>query len=185
MLDNNETCDYQQFVKPLQQVVSIPNSLYRSLQGIYFIGQTPSLFISNSSNAWAALVNPRNSGKDLFFNVLTISNFSSSIITAEFWVNTNPPGDPAISSSVSPSNTALVPQPRPEVLLEYVQSTEGIPSGGVNIYDRIVPPNTTLVSEEDGKIIIPSGGNALLFLKSSSSSSQTINAIVAFGWWEK
>jgi len=64
-----------------------------------------------------------------------------------------------------------------------VQSTDGTPSGGVNILDRIVPPNTTLVSEEDGKIIIPPGGNVLMFLK--SSAGKTIEGIVAFGWWEK
>lgn len=183
MSDKNESCEYPPCVRPLQEVVSIPNPLYRSLQGIYFIGQTPSLFISNSSNAWAALVNPRKSNKDLFVNVLTVSNFSSSIITAEIWLNTNPPGNPAISSLVSPANTALSPKPSPEVLLQYVQSTSGIPSGGVNIYDRIVPPNTTIVSEEDGKLIIPSAGDFLLFLK--SSSSEIINASIAYGWWEK
>ena len=183
MLDKNESCECQPFVRPLQEVVSIPNPLYKSLQGVYFIGQTQTLFINNSSNAWAALINPKNSGKDLFVNVLTVSNFSSSIITAEIWLNTNPPGNPAISSLVSPTNTALCPQPKPKVLLEYVQSTNGSPTGGVNIYDRIIPPNTTLVSEEDGKLIIPQGGNFLLFLR--ASSSETINAIVAFGWWEE
>lgn len=168
--------------KPLRQVVDIPNPLYQSLQGKYFIGQTPTLSVSNSCNAWAALVNPDCSHKNLFFNVFTISNFSSTIITAQLWLNTTPPGNPATSSLISPTNTAFSPTPDHEVLLQYVPSTCGIPSDGVNILDRIVPPNTTLVSEEDGKIIIPPGGNALLFLK--SSSKKTINAIVAYGWWE-
>lgn len=66
MPDKNESSEYSPFVRPLQQVVSIPNPLYKSLKGIYFIGQTPSLFISDSSNAWAALVNPRKPNKDLF-----------------------------------------------------------------------------------------------------------------------
>lgn len=79
MSDRNESSNHQSFVKPLQQVVNIPNTLYKSLQGIYFIGQTPSLFISNTSNAWAALVNPMNSEKNLFFNVFTVSNFSSGL----------------------------------------------------------------------------------------------------------
>jgi hypothetical protein len=102
---------------------------YINLQGKYFIGQTPTLFVSNISNAWAALVKPDH-----------------------------------------------------KVLLQYVQSTGGIPSDGVNILDHIVPPYTTLVSEEDGKIIIPTGGNVLLFLK--SSSIKIINTIIAYGWWE-
>jgi hypothetical protein len=75
-----------------------------------------------------------------------------------------------------------LPNPEHKVLLQYVQSTDETPSGGVNILDRIVPPDTTLVSEEDGKIIVPPGGNVLLFLR--SSSGETINAIIAYGWWE-
>ncbi len=173
---------YNHELKPFQQVVDITNPFYQSLQGKYFIGQTPTLFVGNGSNAWAALVNPNSSHKNLFFNVFTVSNFSSNIITAELWLNTTPPGDPAASSSISPTNTAFLPKPDHKVLLQYVQSTDGVPSGGVNILDRIVPPNTTLVSEEDGKIIIPPGGNVLLFLK--SSGIETINAIVAYGWWE-
>lgn len=183
MSDKNEAYEYQLSLRPLQQIVNIPNPLYKSLQGVYFVGQTPSLFISSSSNAWAALVNPINSDKNLFVNVFTISSFSPSIITAEIWLNTNLPGNPATSSLVSPSNTALSPEPRPDVLLQYVQSTNGVPSGGVNVFDRIIPPNNTLVSEEDGKFIIPPGGNFALFLR--SSSSQSTNAIMAFGWWEK
>lgn len=152
------------------------------MQGKYFIGQSLNLFVNDGSNAWAALVNPEDSHKNLFFNVFTISNFSPSTITAQLWLNTTPPGNPATSSLISPANTTIHPKPEYRVLLQYVQSTSGTPSGGVNIFDRIVPPYTTLASEEDGKIIIPPGGNVLLFLK--SSSIETINAIVAYGWWE-
>ncbi|KGM96937.1 hypothetical protein Z968_04965 [Clostridium novyi A str. 4552] len=184
MLDKNELYEYESFVRPLRQVVTIPNPLYKSLQGVYFIGQTPTLVVGNGSNAWAALVNPIDSGIDLFTNVLSISNFSSkNTIKAGIWLNTTAPGNPATSSSVSPSNTTIPIQPTPEVLLQYVQSTNGVPSGGVNIFDRIVPPNTTLVSEEDGKLIVPPGGNCLLFLE--SPSKEDIKSIVAFGWWEK
>lgn len=183
MPDIHEAYHPEPCEKQLPEVVNIPNPLYQSLQGKYFIGQSSTLFCSNASNAWAGLINPENSHRNLFFNVFTISNFSSGgVITAQLWLNTTPPGDPAASSLVSPVNTALCPEPCPKVLLQYVQSTGETPSGGVNILDRIVPPNTTLVSEEDGKIIIPSGGNILLFLK--SSGIEKINSIVAFGWWE-
>lgn len=112
---------YNHELKPLQQVVDIPNPLYQSLQGKYFIGQTPTLFVSNSSNAWAALVNHDSSHRNLFFNVFTISNFSSNIITAQLWLNTTPPGNPATSSLISPTNTAFTPKPDHKVLLQYVQ----------------------------------------------------------------
>ena len=183
MSDNYETCAYKPSLKPPLQAVNIPNPLYKSLQGKYFIGQTPTLFVNNNCNAWAALVNPENSRRTLFFNVFTVSNFSSNIIVAELWLNTNPPGKPCVSSLISPTDTALCPQPEHRVLLQYVKSTGEEPHCGVNILDRIVPPNTTLVSEEDGKIIIPPGGNVLLFLK--SSDVETTDAIVAFGWWEE
>lgn len=182
MSDINAVCIHEQPSKPLQQVVDITNPLYQSLQGKYFIGQTPTLLVGNGSNAWAALSNPPDSHKNLFFNVFTISNFSSNIISAELWLNTVLSKDLASSSLISPANTAFAPKPDHKVQLLYVQSTGETPSGGVNIFDRIVPPYTTLASEEDGKIIIPPAGNVLLFLK--SSCHETINAIVAYGWWE-
>ncbi|MEA4964269.1 MAG: DUF6143 family protein [Oscillospiraceae bacterium] len=180
--DMNTVCSHELPVKPLQQVVDLTNPLYQSLQGKYFIGQTPTLFVGNGSNAWAALCNPPDSHRNLFFNVFTISNFSSSVISAKLWLNAVLSGDSASSSFISPTNTALTPKTDHKVQLRYVQSTGETPSGGVNIFGRIVPPYTTLASEEDGKIIIPPGGNVLLFL--TSSSPETINAIVAFGWWE-
>ena len=57
-----------------------------------------------------------------------------------------------------------------------------VPKNGVNVYERIVPPMTTLVGEEDGKFIEPPGGNYVLVIKSSSSKLDKV--IVAFGWWE-
>lgn len=181
MSDINAECIYRLPVRRLQQVVDITNPLYQSLQGKYFIGQTPTLFVGNGSNAWAALSNPPDSHRNLFFNVFTVSNFSSKIITAEIWLNSVLP-EASTSLMVSPANTVLNPKPENKVQLLYVQSTEASPSGGVNIFDRIVPPNTTLASEEDGKIIIPPGGNVLLYLQ--ASCRKPVNAVVAFGWWE-
>jgi len=57
------------------------------------------------------------------------------------------------------------------------------PECGINVYERIVPPNTTLVGEEDGKFIESPRGNYIVVIKSSSSKLD--KAIVAFGWWEK
>lgn len=57
-----------------------------------------------------------------------------------------------------------------------------LPDKGINVYERIVQPKTTLVSEEDGKFILPPYGNYTLILKSTSSNRDKV--IVAFGWWE-
>jgi hypothetical protein len=167
----------------VREVVSIPISLEKSMEGKYFVGQTEPLFVSRSSNAWAGLINPCNSDVNLHTNVITISNFSDDYLTAEIWLNTKTPGEGTISHEVSPTDTALKPLPRNEVEIRYVQSTTGIPQGGINVFDRIVPPNATLVSEEDGKFIEPPYGNYVVFIKSQSQTLDKV--IVAFGWWEE
>jgi len=58
-----------------------------------------------------------------------------------------------------------------------------VPEGAINVYQRIVPTHTTLVSEEDGKFIEATGGNYVIVIKSESSKPDKV--IVALGWWEK
>jgi len=179
-----EDCSYLEKSEDNRQkeVVSIPVSLSRSMQGKYFVGQTDTLVVGDGSNAWAGLVNPHNSNVYLYANVFTISNFSDDYITAEIWLNTNISEEGVISHNVSPTNTAIRPLPKNKVNIRFVQSTTAVPEHGVNVYERIVPPNTTLVGEEDGKFIEPSGGNYVIVLKSSSLKLDKV--IVAFGWWE-
>jgi hypothetical protein len=169
-------------IKP-RKVVSLPVPLFESIQGNYFVGQTETLLISNDSSAWAGLVNPHNSGVNLYVNVFTISNFSDDYLTVEIWLNTNLPEKGNVSHKVSPTNTALTPLSKNKVDIRFVKSATELPKKGVNVYQRIVPPNTTLVSEEDGKFIEPPNGNYVLVLKSSSSTLD--KAVVAFGWFEK
>lgn len=171
-------------INPLE-VVSIPNPLNKSLQGKYFAGQTELLTFSNTTNAWGALINPRNSGVDLFANVYTVTNLSENPFLVQIWFNPDPPGTGSVSSKVSPANTALVPPPVPKVQIQYNQNVSGIPLGGVNVFDRIVPPGSTLASEEDGKFIFPSGGKWVLFLTALSPVAASYSAIIAMGWWEE
>lgn len=67
---NEHSCD------KINESVNVPISLYKSLQGKYFVGQTEELRVWNGSNAWAGLFNPHNSCVNLYANVVTISNFS-------------------------------------------------------------------------------------------------------------
>ncbi|WP_411681776.1 DUF6143 family protein [Clostridium thailandense] len=166
-----------------QKVVSIPVSLFESIQGEYFVGQTETLMVGNKSIAWAGLVNPRNSNINLYVNVFTISNFSDDYLTAEIWLNTNLPEKWHVSHNVSATNTALNPLPKNKVNIRFVSSITTTPKCGINVYRRIVPPNSTLVAEEDGKFIEPPGGNYVLVIKSESPNRDKV--IVAFGWWEK
>lgn len=167
-------------IKP-QEVVSIPVSLSKSMEGKYFVGQTEPLCVSKCSSAWAGLVNPRCSDVNLYVNVFTISNFSDEYLTAEIWLNTNLPENFNISNKVSPTNTALKPLPKNNVDILFAESINT--ENGVNVYERIVSPNTTLVGEEDGKFIEAPCGNYAVIIKSSSSKPS--NVIVAFGWWEE
>ena len=88
--ENNNYIVNSKNIKP-QEVVSIPVSLFESMQGKYFVGQTETLWVGNGLNAWAGLVNPCNSDVNLYANVFTISNFSDDYLTAEIWLNTNLP----------------------------------------------------------------------------------------------
>lgn len=169
-------------IKP-QEVVSLPVSLFKSMQGKYFVGQTETLWVGNGSNAWAGLVNPCNSDVNLYANVFTISNFSDDYLTAEIWINTSFPEKGRVSHKISPTNTTLKPLPKNKINIRFIESTTIVPESGVNVYERIVPPNTTLVGEEDGKFIESPGGNYVVVIKSSSSKFDKV--IVAFGWWEK
>lgn len=180
--ESNNYLMYSKNIKP-HEVVSIPVSLSKSMEGKYFVGQTEPLWVGNDSNAWAGLINPCNSDVDLYVNVFTISNFSDDYLTAEIWLNTDLPEKGSKSHKISPTNTALKPLPKNKVDIRFIESTTAAPESGVNVYERIVPPNGTLVSEEDGKFIEAPGGNYVVVIKSSSSKLDMV--IVAFGWWEE
>lgn len=180
-----KNCFYETDIKSknMKEVVNVPISLSKSLQGKYFVGQSEVLWVEKGVNAWAGLFNPHCSGVELFANVITISNFSDQNLTAEIWLNADISEKGKKAHKVSSSNVALDPIPDNKVNIRYMKCTEEFPEGGVNIYDRIIPPNGTLVSEEDGKFIIPSSGNYTIFIKSLNREPSKV--IVAFGWWEE
>ncbi|NRW69890.1 DUF6143 family protein, partial [Clostridium beijerinckii] len=97
MLENNSNYILDNKSTKLQEVVSIPISLYKSMRGRYFVGQTETLWVGNGSNAWAGLVNPRNSDVNLYANVFTISNLSNDYLTAQIWLNTSFPEKACVS----------------------------------------------------------------------------------------
>ncbi|MCA1060411.1 DUF6143 family protein [Rossellomorea aquimaris] len=167
----------------LSKTVSIPNTLYQSMEGRYFVGQTEHLCFGRGKNAWGGLLNPEHSNVHLFVNAFTITNHSDQPFEAEIWFNPIPPGKPRISKNVTPANTALSPLPKPEVKIAYADDIQGTPRKGVNAFRRIVPPQSTLASDEDGKFIFPPGGSFLLNLV--SPADEIIQSEVAFGWFEK
>lgn len=166
-----------------KKVVNIPNPLYQSLQGRYFVGQTETIRFGKEKNAWGGLITSSHSDVKLFVNAFTITNHSNQPFVAEIWFNPTLPGKPQISNKITPANTTLSPSPNPKVKIKFAELVKGVPNNGVNAFKRIVPPNSTLASDEDGKFIFSSGGSFVIFLV--SPGNEIVDAEVAFGWFEK
>lgn len=167
----------------IPQVVSLPNPFAKSVEGKYFIGQTETLILGEGKYSWGGLINPSDLGVKLFTNVFTVTNLSAEPFTARIWLNPDLFGRGETSIKVSPSNTSIQPPPQPRVKLKCEESTTLFPTGGVNVFNREVPPLSTIVGEEDGKYIFSPGGSFVLFLEKTSSGLAT--AKIAFGWWEE
>lgn len=181
MIRENESANSYDIHKTIE-TVNIPVSLYKSIQGKYFVGQTNNLTFGDDTYAWGGLVNPENSRTNLYVNVFTVTNLGNKDMLAEVWIDSAPIGKPHISKDVSITNTVLYPSPMPRVRLEYAHEVFDIPGEGINVFDRVIPPNSTVVAEEDGKYIIRPGSSFIIFLKSVKFDTE---AIVAFGWWEE
>ena len=169
--------------KPIE-VVDITNPTWQSILGKYFIGQTDQLTFGGQYNAWGGLINPEGSDVNLFFDIFTVTNFSAQTFLSGIWLNPKLPGQPITSSFVHPSNLAITPPPKPRVKVQFASQVSGMPTGGVNPFDRIVPANSTLISDSSkGSIIIPPGGSFVIFL--SSDGPLKYQSRIVLTWWEE
>lgn len=162
----------------------MPYALYLSLQGNYFLGSTDELLFGNGSNAWAGLFNPYNSGANLHLYFWGVSNTGDSPIRAQIWLNTDPPGRPTRVASVTPSNTALYPQPRTSIEFLQASNVIGDPEGGVKAFVRRAPAKTTISDVEVGKFIMPPGGSFVITLGSPEAPNEPGGATVGLAWFE-
>ena len=165
-------------------VVDITNPTRQAILGNYFISQTDELTFGGRYNAWGGLKNPIGSKINMLFDIFTITNFSGQPFTAEIWINPCLPGKGTISSYTHPSNLTITPPPKPKVMLVYASQVLGAPTAGANVFDRIVPPNSTLISDSSkGGIIIPPGGSFVIFLMSPGPPN--IKGRIVLTWWEE
>ena len=170
-------------VSPPIEVISIPFSVEESFLGRYFFGQTEPLNFGGGYHAWGALRNPSNSDVKLFWNVYTISNFSSQAFTAEIWLNSSLAEQGKTSGNVAASNQSCS-LPHPKVELKYADRLASPPSDGIFSFLRRVEPKTTLTRHDfQGLIILPPGGSATVFLP--SPGQKLFQSKIAFGWWEQ
>lgn len=165
-------------------VVDITSPAMNSMLGRYFIGQTGILNFGNKYSAWGGIINPVNSGVNLYFDIFTITNFGAQSFTGEIWLNAKQPKKSVISRTVTPSNQTIIPPPIPRAVMEYADYMIEPLTNGVNIFGRIVAPNSTLVSDSHkGSIIIGPGDSFSILLK--SYGPQTIKGTIVLTWWEE
>lgn len=167
-----------------EKVVNLTSPGWNSQLGKYFIGQTDVLSFGNRLNAWSGISNPCHSGVNLYFDIFTITNFGEQSFTAEIWLNATPPLRNSKFSIITPSNQAVVPPKRPKAFMQEADYLSLDLTSGSNIFDRIVPPNSTLVSDShQGSIIIGQGDTFCIFLK--SSSKEIVTSTIVLTWWEE
>lgn len=168
----------------LPSIVDITSPGYQAKLGKYFIGQTGELQFGEGSYAWGGLVNPVDSGVNLYFDIFTITNFSDQSYLAKIWMNALPPRYSRVSDTVTPSNQSMNPPPRPKAFVKYVDSFKDSFRRGVNIFDRIVPADSTLVSDShQGSMIIGPGGTFSILLM--TDRSPLIKGTIVLTWWEE
>lgn len=175
---------FEKMKKRPVEVVDITSPTMNSILGRYFIGQTGILNFGNRYNAWGGIINPDNSGVNLYFDIFTITNFSTQDFTTEIWLNVRTPSKAIVSSTVTPSNQSISPPPKPKTVMKYADYLSEPLTKGVNIFGRIVTSNSTLVSDSHkGSIIIGPGGSFSILLK--SPRSENITGTIVLTWWEE
>lgn len=166
------------------EVVNVTSPGLNSELGKYFIGKTGLLNFGRGYYAWGGIVNPINSGVNLYIDIFTITNFSAQNFIGEIWLNAYPPEKAVVSSNVTPTNQAISPPPIPKAVMKYTGYSTEPTTKGVNIFDRIVGQNSTLVSDShNGSIIIGQGGSFSIRLR--APGFQYVTGTIVLTWWEE
>ncbi|MCY6958097.1 DUF6143 family protein [Clostridium brassicae] len=167
----------------IKKVVNIENPVYQSFKGRYFIGQSNLLSFGFDGYAWGALYNPQNSGVILYVSVVTVTNTSNLPIKSRIYMGSSIPEGAITVTSITPANLAFSPPPKPMVRFLAGQFLTDEITDGIKAFTRIVPSNSTLANEKDGKIVIPPGSSFLTLLV--PPGPELVKADIAYGWWEK
>lgn len=170
--------------KQPQEVIVLPENVYHSSLGEYFLGQTDIISFGRGYNGWGGLVNPMNSKVNMFLNAYTITNYSNEPLTAEAWLSSTLPGNEKVSPYFAAGNQAIIPPSIPKVEIQNASFVSGNPRGGTYAFVRRVEPVITLTKHDfQGMFIIPPGSSFSLFFL--SPGGRQVYTRVAFGWWEE
>jgi hypothetical protein len=166
------------------EVVNVTSPALNSRSGKYFIGKTGILNFGGGYYAWGGIVNPVDSEVNVYIDIFTITNFSNQNFISEIWLNAVPPRNAAVSSHVIPTNQVISPSPLPKAVMKYAGYSAEPMAKGVNIFDRIVNQNSTLVSDShNGSIIIGPGDSFSILLR--PPGYQYISGTIVLTWWEE
>ncbi len=167
-----------------EKVVDLTSSGWNSRLGRYYIGQTRKLYLSNQLKSWAGIINPYHSGINVYFDIFTITNFGEHSFNAEILLNAEIFYGNTELSSITPSNQSIIPAPKPKAYMVQTDCPGDTITGGINIFNRIVPPNETLVSDShQGSIIIGPGRTFSILLSTLEREINT--ATIVLTWWEE
>jgi hypothetical protein len=164
-------------------VVNLTNSLNKSLQGKYFLGETDQLNPTDSNRTWAALINPPHSGVNLYFGMYVLSNLSDDKLVSQICFCSNLPTHGKQSHEVSTANLAFHPSPLPHGQIQFGSSLDTTHLAATPVSTRVIPSYSSVSSEKDGHWII-GPGKAILFTLTSSMDHPS-PAVISFGWWEE
>lgn len=167
-----------------EEVVDLTSSGWNARLGRYFIGQTEELHFGNEFSAWSGIINPRYSGVNLYFDIFTITNYGEDYFDAEIWLNADTPSCDTKISTITSSNQSVTPPQKPNAYMLQAEYMRGDLDKGVDIFGRIVTPNSTLVSDShQGSIIIGPGGSISILLR--SRGWEMVTSTIVLTWWEE
>lgn len=166
------------------KVENITSPALNSRLGRYFIGKTGSLNFGRENYAWGGIINPIDSGVNLYIDIFTITNFSPQNLIGQIWLNADPPKNAVVSPYVTTTNQSVSPHMTPKAIMKYAAHSIEPMTKGVNIFDRIVTENSTLVSDShNGSIIIGPGDSFSILLW--TPGFQHITGTIVLTWWEE
>ncbi|WLR44366.1 DUF6143 family protein [Bacillus carboniphilus] len=158
--------------------MTVGNDAFESTKGVLFAGSSSDLIPNTNTNAWVQLFNPPDSNVNLFINVIVLANFSTDLVRADLYLNSEPPGAKFESTKVTSVNVGSPNQPMGQI--HFNPSVQGVPVGGTNIGSRALTPHSTFFETAEGRIILEPGTNLVLFI---GSRTETVSQI-GFEWWE-
>ncbi|WP_138754999.1 DUF6143 family protein [Paenibacillus sinopodophylli] len=163
--------------------IHIANSLYHSLQGKYFVGETDQLNPTDASRTWGALVNPPHSGVNLHLDMFVLSNLSDDKLVSQICFCASLPAHGMQSHEVASANLALQPAPLPRGQIQFGNRLDTTTLTATPVSTRVIPSYSSVTSEKAGHWII-GPGKAILFTL-TSAISRPAPAVISIGWWEE